>query len=350
MYFLLCNLFALVSYSVSDTVFSVQYNDNSKVQKFSNWLNNFNIDIEDNNHFGHVFANWLNNDKFIEITNSQNLSYTLGHNSFSGYNLEEFGLLMGFKNSDTIKLRGSENIIRIESSDVLEVYPLNVDWRGSGVTPVKDQGQCGSCWSFSTTGALESAYYNKFNNLVSFSEQQLVDCDNLKNGGRGDRGCNGGLMDNAFTFIQKYGGLCTEETYPYVSGTTKTEGTCQKTCQLVSGSKITSFVDIKPDSDDAMMTALVKQTVSVAIEADSMDFQLYKSGVFTGKCGTNLDHGVLLVGYTPDAYILKNSWGTSWGDHGYIYLGKGNDPATGKPYNAGHGQCGVLMEASYPNL
>lgn len=350
MYFLLSNLLALVSYTVSDTVFSVQYHDNVRVQKFSNWLNNFNIVIEDNNHFGHVFTNWLNNDKFIEITNSQNLSYTVGHNSFSGYNLEEFGLLMGFKNSDTMKLRGIESIIRIESSDVLEVYPLNVDWRGSGVTPVKDQGQCGSCWSFSTTGALESAYYNKFGNLVSFSEQQLVDCDNFKNGGRGDRGCNGGLMDNAFTFIQKYGGLCTEETYPYVSGTTKTEGTCQKTCQLVSGSKITSFVDVTPDSDDAMMSALVKQTVSVAIEADSMDFQLYKSGVFTGKCGTNLDHGVLLVGYTPETYILKNSWGTSWGDRGYIYLGKGNDPVTGKPYNVGHGQCGVLMEASYPNL
>lgn len=319
-----------------------------KVQKFNNWLNKFHIEIGDNAHFGHIFTNWLNNDNFIEKTNSKNLSYTVGHNLFSGYNLEEFTSFMGFKTNKNLNLRGQ--LVRTNMDATVDALPKSVDWRGSGVTPVKDQGQCGSCWSFSTTGALESAYYNKFGKLVSFSEQQLVDCDNLKNGGHGDRGCNGGLMDNAFTFIEKYGGLCTEDAYPYISGKTMTEGTCQKTCQLVSGSKIASFVDIKPDSDDAMMNALVKQTVSVAIEADSMDFQLYKSGVFTGKCGTNLDHGVLLVGYNQESYILKNSWGTSWGDNGYIYLGKGVDPSNGLPYNSGHGQCGVLMEASYPNL
>jgi hypothetical protein len=344
----LASIALLSSIVGADKVFSLSYPDRMKIQRFSDWLNAFNMEIHDNNHFGHIFVNWLNNDKFIEVTNSQNLSYTVGHNSFSGYNLEEFGSIMGFRNKDNTNLRGIENVV--SGGDVLDALPASVDWRGSGVTPVKDQGQCGSCWSFSTTGALESAYYNKYGKLMSFSEQQLVDCDNLKNGGRGDRGCNGGLMDNAFTFIGKYGGLCTEDAYPYVSGSTSDEGTCQKTCQLVSGSKIVSFVDVTPDSDDAMMSALVKQTVSVAIEADSMDFQLYKSGVFTGKCGTNLDHGVLLVGYTPDSYILKNSWGTSWGDRGYIYLGKGIDPATGNKYNGGHGQCGVLMEASYPNL
>jgi hypothetical protein len=337
------------SVSAQDKVFSLRHYDITQAQKFSEWVNEFNVEIHDNKHFGHIFTNWLNNDNFIEVTNYKNLSYTVGHNSFSGYNLEEFASIMGFRNKDNTYLRGLENVVAPLDDD-LSALPKAVDWRGSGVTPVKDQGQCGSCWSFSTTGALESAYYNKFGKLISFSEQQLVDCDNIKNGGRGDRGCNGGLMDNAFTFIGKYGGLCTEDAYPYVSGVTMTEGTCQKSCQLISGSKIASFVDVKPDSDDAMMSALVKQTVSVAIEADSMDFQLYKSGVFTGKCGTNLDHGVLLVGYNADSYILKNSWGTSWGDKGYIYLGKGADPATGKPYNGGHGQCGVLMEASYPNL
>jgi C1A family cysteine protease len=343
------SLFLVGSASAQDKVFSLRHYDIIQAQKFSEWVNEFNVEIQDNKHFGHIFTNWLNNDNFIEVTNYKNLSYTVGHNSFSGYSLEEFASIMGFRNKDKTYLRGLENMVAPLDND-LSALPKAVDWRGSGVTPVKDQGQCGSCWSFSTTGALESAYYNKFGKLISFSEQQLVDCDNIKNGGHGDRGCNGGLMDNAFTFIGKYGGLCTEDAYPYVSGVTMTEGTCQKSCQLISGSKIASFVDVKPDSDDAMMSALVKQTVSVAIEADSMDFQLYKSGVFTGKCGTNLDHGVLLVGYNADSYILKNSWGTSWGDKGYIYLGKGTDPATGKPYNGGHGQCGVLMEASYPNL
>ena len=349
----LFNLFTIISYVVSEK-FSTQYYDSVKLEKFENWINNFNIIVQDNEHYGHIFTNWLNNDKFIEITNSKNLTYTVGHNEFSGYNLEEFSLLMGFKNNLNSKLRTNEEIIRIEDNYILSDYPKSVDWRDTCVTPVKDQGQCGSCWSFSTTGALECAFYNKYNKLVSFSEQQLVDCDNFKNGGRGDHGCNGGLMDNAFKFIEKYGGLCTEEEYPYVSGDTKTNGDCQKTCQLVSGSKIVSYVDVKPDSDDAMLSALTKQTVSIAIEADSLDFQMYKSGVMTGKCGVNLDHGVLTVGYGTlnglDYYIVKNSWGTSWGQAGYIYLGRGNDPSTGKPYNDGHGQCGILMEASYPNL
>jgi cathepsin L len=176
-------------------------------------------------------------------------------------------------------------------------YPKSVDWVSVGaVTPVKDQGQCGSCWSFSTTGALEGAYFIKYGTLVSFSEQQLVDCDNYKNGGR-DHGCNGGLMDNAFTWINKNGGLCLEQDYPYVSGNTKTEGTCKTNCHVNSNSRIISFVDVPSNSDDEMMTALSKQPVSVAIEADQPAFQLYKSGVFTGSCGTNLDHGVLVVGY-----------------------------------------------------
>jgi C1A family cysteine protease len=275
-------------------------------------------------------------------------NYTMGINQFTDLTSTEFdkNVIHGGFIGSTSSLRGKSKCSQY-SYQQLKV-PSSIDWRELGaVTPVKDQGQCGSCWSFSTTGALESAYFNKYGTLVSFSEQQLVDCDNLQNGGR-DHGCNGGLMDNAFSWIQKNGGLCSEKDYPYVSGSTKTAGTCSKTCKVDSNSKVQKFVDVSPNSDDEMMTALTKQTVSVAIEADQPAFQLYKSGVFTGSCGTTLDHGVLVVGYgkegSLDYYTVKNSWGTTWGLNGYIKLGRGPS------YNNGKGQCGVLMEASYPVL
>jgi len=204
----------------------------------------------------------------------------------------------------------------------------------------------------STTGALEGIYAIKRANLVSFSEQQLVDCDYIRAGGT-SLGCNGGDMGSAMEWIGKNNGLCTEQAYPYFSGTTKTNGACQKSCSIVSGSDISSTVSVSANSDNAMMTALAQQPVSVAIEADQSSFQLYKSGVFTGSCGTNLDHGVLLVGYGNmnglDYYIMKNSWSTSWGSQGYMYMGKGVD-ASGKSYNGGKGQCGVLMQGVYPVL
>lgn len=336
------------------------YRDSSVIERFRNWVDTHSIVARDDHHLAHMFENWLSNDKFIEFTNSRNLTYTLGHNAFSGMNSEEFSELMGFKaNAELLAkgdgfLRGS--VPSVQQSDVMDLsaLPTSVDWRTKGaVTGVKDQGQCGSCWSFSTTGALEGIYAISKGNLVSYSEQQLVDCDN---GLTKNHACNGGLMNSAFSWISTNGGLCTEQDYPYVSGTTKTAGTCQKSCKLVSGSKISKYTDITPNSDTAMMTALAQQPVSVAIEADQQIFMLYKSGVFTNSgCGTNLDHGVLLVGYGSqsgqDYYILKNSWGTGWGTQGgYILLGKGNDPATGKPYNNGAGQCGVLGMASYPSL
>jgi C1A family cysteine protease len=296
-----------------------------------------------------MYKNWAENDKHIETVNFQNLTYSLGHNQFSGMSTEDFREYLGYSKifGETSNLRGALTSETVGAGD-LSSLPKSIDWVELGaVTSVKDQGQCGSCWSFSTTGALEGAYYLANGQLVSFSEQQLVDCDNWKNGGR-DHGCNGGLMDNAFNWIGKNAGLCTETGYPYVSGTTKTAGDCTTSCSKVSGSSIASFVDVEPSSDDAMMTAVAKQPVSVAIEADQKDFQFYKSGVFTSACGTNLDHGVLVVGYGTmdgqDYYKVKNSWASTWGADGYIYLGRGSS------YNNGDGQCGVLLEASYPVL
>jgi C1A family cysteine protease len=319
------------------------------IDRFEDWSTQFHIKFLDDNHYLELFSKWRENDVFISNINRQNLTYTLDHNQFSGMNGDDF--------REYLKLStpvDSTVLPKFIMDNVVSDLPSSINWQDNGgVTPVKDQGQCGSCWSFSSTGALEGAYFNKVRDLVSFSEQQLVDCDTFKNGGK-DHGCNGGLMDNAFSWINKNGGLCSENSYPYVSGTTKTDGTCQKTCSVVKDSKVTGIVDVPPSSDEFMMTALTKQPVSIAIEADQRAFQLYKSGVFTGTCGTKLDHGVLVTGYgtldSNDYYIVKNSWGTTWGMKGYILLGRGINSETHLPYNNGDGQCGLLLQASYPIL
>lgn len=318
------------------------------MDRFERWVNQFKIHFTDEQHMFSIFNKWTTNDRFIDIMNSRNLTYTLAHNQFSGMDEHDFQKYI-MQNNFLFNREPRKTFYYMPTEQLNNSLPLNVDWVKAGaVTPVKDQGQCGSCWSFSTTGALEGAYKIKMGNLVSFSEQQLVDCDNLRNGGR-DHGCNGGLMDNAFTWIGKNGGLCTEADYPYISGNGDTQK-CETSCTEIAGTQVQSFVDVVPSDDNAMMSALVLQPVSVAIEADQREFQLYKSGVFTATCGTNLDHGVLVVGYGTDVnsgkdyYRVKNSWGTSWGEGGYILLGRG------KQYNAGQGQCGVLLEASYPVL
>ncbi len=329
MFFCLLLVLPLVVYG------NVQY-------RFNEWVQRFEMKFNNDFHRQRVFSNWLENDKHIDTVNGMNLSYTLGHNHFSGFNMDEFREYVGL-----VPIGLSDNNNHIIDTHKVEVAS-SVNWvEKGGVTDVKDQGQCGSCWSFSTTGALEGAYYVKYNKLVSFSEQQLVDCDNFKHGGK-DHGCNGGLMDNAFNWIETNNGLCSEDSYPYVSGTTKTAGDCQTTCDNLEDSKINKFIDVKKSDDTAMMTALTQQPVSIAIEADQKDFQLYQSGVFTGTCGTGLDHGVLAVGYGSDSgeeyYLVKNSWSSSWGDNGYIKLGKGVQ------YNNGDGQCGLLLQASYPEV
>lgn len=312
--------------------------------KFLDWMQTHSIRADNGDHFVRMLQNYADNDDYIAQHNALNLSYTLGHNQFSHMSYEEWRSAMHFGLDRPINPASSVHAAPADTSSL----PASVDWVSAGaVTGVKDQGQCGSCWSFSTTGALEGAVKVTYGSLTSLSEQNFVDCDTLSNGGR-DHGCNGGLMDNAFAWATKNGGVCSEAAYPYTSGTTKTAGTCnQSKCTKVAHTAPKSYTDVTKNSDSAMMSALAHQPVSVAIEADQKAFQLYSGGVFTAACGTNLDHGVLAVGYGTlngvDYYKVKNSWGPTWGQGGYILLQRG--------ISQSGGQCGILNgPPSYPNV
>jgi len=273
----------------------------------------------------------------IQAHNAQKLSWTMAVNKFSDLTAEEFKA--AYTGGYLAREKRAMDLNRERIAENTSALPASVDWAAKGaVTPVKDQGQCGSCWAFSTTGSTESSYFIATGKLVSLSEQQLVDCA----GKEGNDGCNGGLMDYGFQYIIDNKGICTEASYPYKAA----NGVCKSTTCTSSGVSITGFTDVPVDSETALMTAIVQQPVSIAVEADQNSFQSYNSGVMTNPCGTNLDHGVLAVGYGTmagkDHYQVKNSWGADWGSSGYIYLGRGT------AYNGAKGQCGIQMDPSYP--
>lgn len=276
----------------------------------------------------------------IALHNAAGGSWKMAMNQYGHMKSEEFKeMYLSGLVRDAPKYGLRSRISRSLSSASREDLPETVNWVKAGaVTPVKNQGACGSCWAFATTGALEGAYFLKHNKLVSFSEQQLVACDYV------DKGCNGGFMDTAYEWIQSHGGLCTEEDYPYTAGA-GLRGWCKRSCTPVENSAPSGYHDVEHD-ETSLEKAVSKQPVAIAIEADQTAFQFYSKGVLTGECGTSLNHGVLLVGYGTedgqDYWLIKNSWGPSWGDEGYIKIARGHEQEGG--------QCGILLATSYPIL
>lgn len=338
--------------SIDDAVLS------AKMTLFETWTKTYAKFYETEDELMERLHIWWSNHERIEEHNKQDTkpTYTLGHNEYSDLSQDEFAQRFKLgKYSRTPEL-AKEKTQRLVGSDVktarrqlnenLHQLPLQVpdyvNWVAmGGVTPVKNQGACGSCWAFSTTGSLEGAKFVKTGELVSLSEQNLLDCDHE------DLGCNGGLMDDAFKFDKNNGGLCSEDDYPY---TAKQGRECNPMkCEDVPGSEVTTFYDIPAGEVDTMLRAIAMQPVSVAIQADQFAFQFYSGGVLTDdKCGENLDHGVLAVGYGSDLetnepyFLVKNSWGETWGENGFIRLSRNSKNE--------NGMCGILKMASYPEV
>lgn len=282
----------------------------------------------------HRYEIFKENLKHIDRRNKEVSEYWLGLNEFADLSHEEFkNKYLGLKKPESP--RQSSSAEEFGYRDVVDL-PKAVDWRKKGaVTPVKNQGQCGSCWAFSTVAAVEGINQIVTGNLTSLSEQELIDCDTTFNSG-----CNGGLMDYAFEFIANNGGLHKEDDYPYLME----EGTCEEKREEMGVVTISGYKDVPENDEQSLLKALANQPLSVAIDASGRDFQFYSGGVFNGKCGTDLDHGVAAVGYGSikgaDYIIVKNSWGPKWGEKGFIRMKRN----TGKP----EGLCGINKMASYP--
>ena len=280
----------------------------------------------------HRHTVWQSNKKYMEVhnENADKHGFTLGMNEFADLETHEFAeVYNGY-------LMSERNVTSEFTVTGLEV-PSQVDWRQQGyVTGIKNQGQCGSCWSFSATGSLEGQWFKKTGRLISLSEQNLCDCSR----NYGNHGCKGGLMDAAFRYIAANKGIDTESSYPYLA---RDERTCRYTAAN-KGAEDSTYRDISRGNENALMEAAGSiGPISVAIDASHRSFQMYRSGVYYEReCSSSrLDHGVLVVGYGTyggQAYwLVKNSWGTNWGMNGYIMMARNRQ-----------NNCGIATQASYP--
>jgi len=268
--------------------------------------------------------------RVIEETNRMNLSYWLGVNEYTDLSWEEFKSTFLMAPQHCSATQGTYRPRGVSADP-------SADWRTKGVvTPVKNQGGCGSCWAFGTTGAVESAWAITSGQLLSLSEQQLVDCA----GAFGNMGCRGGLPSQAFEYIKSAGGIQRTADYPY----TGRDGNCRADPSKFAA-KVTGEVNITEGAESELFDAITNVgPVAIAFQVVS-DFQSYRGGVYDStrckKGPMDVNHAVLTVGYNTDStgkqyWIVKNSWGTSFGLQGYFYMIRNKN------------MCGIATCASYP--
>jgi len=251
---------------------------------------------------------------YIESENAKDNTFTLGVNMFTHLSLEEFqAQFTGGKGGSAL---GSDDA-HLGELEVKTDIASDVDWStdSSVVNPVKDQGQCGSCWAFSAVGTVESAYALAAGKLGSYAEQQLVDCDTTG----GSQGCNGGFNQYGISYIGQTG-IASESSYPYKA----TDGTCRASSvskELAAGT-VAGYQSVGKNNA-ALQSALNSSPVSITVDADN-SWQSYRSGVLSKSCGLfgQIDHAVIAVGYdsSADTFKIRNSWGASWGEAGYVRI------------------------------
>uniref|UniRef100_A0A0D9VVI4 Uncharacterized protein n=1 Tax=Leersia perrieri TaxID=77586 RepID=A0A0D9VVI4_9ORYZ len=323
----------------------VDVGDMVMMDRFHAWRGAYNRSYPSAEEALRRFEVYRRNAEYIDAANLRGgLTYELAENEFADLTEEEFLASYTGYYADDVGAHDSD-VITTSAGDVDDLsasccgdVPASVDWRAQGaVVPPKSQSStCSSCWAFVTAATIESLNKIKTGRLVSLSEQQLVDCDSY------DGGCNMGSYGRAYRWVIENGGLTTEADYPY----TARRGACNRAKSAHHAAKITGFGKVPPRNEAALQAAVARQPVAVAIEVGS-GMQFYKSGVYSGPCGTRLAHAVTVVGYGTDPssglkyWTIKNSWGQSWGERGYIRMRRNV---------GGPGMCGLTLDVAYPTL
>ncbi|KAJ1396447.1 Peptidase C1A, papain C-terminal [Sesbania bispinosa] len=331
---LIC-LWACTSHATSRTL----YESSSIAKQHDEWMASFGRVYADDAEKARRQQIFKDNLEFIQKHNNQepNKSYNLSLNSYADLTNKEFlayytGAL--YKPPTQFGSSKTNNNFAYQNVSLSDIES-SLDWRKKGaVNEIKDQGRCGSCWAFSAVAAVEGITQIKSGKLISLSEQQLVDCAS-------NDGCGGQFVDKAFEYIAQSQGLASEADYQYMG----TDGTCNDG-MINPAAQIRSYEDVPKQSEEQLLKAVAKQPVSVTIDASGREFQYYNGGVFSGECGTELNHAVTLIGYGEDSngkyWLIRNSWGKDWGEGGYMKMQRD----IGSP----EGLCGITLQASYPTV